>query len=141
MPKRGNKKSKGQCGGSAWVHPAHSFTAVGGPAAISNATLEVINQAPMFNPLSDNTIIPGPSGVVPSGLYLGAQSQGASNNNVPAGNVPQSGGAEKRSLLDIELPHLRDLCNALGFSCRNQKGDFLTKKQLVQKIQKIQQSQ
>jgi hypothetical protein len=75
MPKHNVYKQKG--GSSDFMHSFYSNTVVGGPAAISQATLAGINDAPMFNPLSDSATIPGvSSGIVPTGLYLGSVQSG-----------------------------------------------------------------
>lgn len=92
----------------------YAQTAQGGPSAISRATLSVIDQTPMFNALSPQTVIPGPSGIVPSGIAL-----------------MHTGGG---NLAGLTVPSLRDLCNSLGLSCKNQKGGFLTKTQMVQRL-------
>jgi hypothetical protein len=43
----------------------------GNNAVLSRVTLQYINQAPMFNPLQANTIIPtGTSGIIPTGIHL-----------------------------------------------------------------------
>jgi hypothetical protein len=70
-----SKEKKGcgcskQKGGSQYRQLFYAQTAVGGPAAISAATLSVIDQTPMFNPLQTDTVIPGPTGIIPTGLYL-----------------------------------------------------------------------
>lgn len=70
-----NKSSKEMTGGSSdWLHSFHADTIFGGPRALSQATLKYIDQAPMFNPLQANTVIPTlPSvGIVPNAAYLGA---------------------------------------------------------------------
>lgn len=57
--------------GSQYVGDFYAQTAVGGPRAISYATLQYIDNSPMFNPLADNTVMPTTtSGVIPTGLYL-----------------------------------------------------------------------
>lgn len=92
-------------------------TAVGGPAAISAATLQVINNTPMFNPFSQTTVIPGSSGIIPVGLSL------------------MSGGGT--ALSSMTIPELRSTCNDLGMSCKNQKGGYLNKCQMIKKIQNV----
>jgi hypothetical protein len=69
----GYKKSRTQRGGAAsdWVGSFYANTAIGGPAAISRATLEGIADAPMFNPLSSTATFPTNStGIIPTGTYL-----------------------------------------------------------------------
>lgn len=121
MPK--GKNSKGQKGGSssAYMHSFYSTTANGGPAAISQATLQGIGNAPMFNPLSASSVIPGnSSGIVPSGIYLAGM---------------QTGGAGGQSLESLSTPQLRDLCNANGMSCRTQNGGYEHRNTLIKKLQ------
>lgn len=57
-------------GGSAWMQNFYANQVIGGNRAISRATLSVINQTPMFRPLQSKTLIPGPNGIIPTGLYL-----------------------------------------------------------------------
>jgi len=121
-------KSKQQKGGSAgtWGSSFYANTAVGGPAAISRATLAHIDNALMFKPFSKTAVIPtGPStGIVPTGQYLaGMQLGGGKHQN-------QKGGLSKKT-----VPELRTLCNDNGISCRR-AGKYLAKAQLVQKLQK-----
>ena len=55
-------------GSSDYVQSFHAYAA--DPAQLSVFTLQNINRAPMFNPLSANTVIPtGTSGVIPTGAY------------------------------------------------------------------------
>jgi hypothetical protein len=77
----GNTSSHTQKGGdsSAYSSVFYAQGAVGGPAAISRATLSGINNAPMFNPFNQNASIPTlPStGIVPNGAYLMSMKGGA----------------------------------------------------------------
>ena len=85
----GGKKAKKQRGGAAsdWVGSFYANTAVGGPAAISRATLEGIADAPMFNPLSGTATFPTNStGIIPTGTYLAFASP----------TVAQVGGARRK---------------------------------------------
>lgn len=121
MPKKGVKQ---QGGASNWMHSFHASTAVGGPAAISKFTLQNINNAPMFKPMSPSAQIPtAPStGIVPNGRVL-AMSGG--------GKHKQTGGA----LQNKTVSQLRTLCNKNGLSCRNkQTGGFLPKASLISKL-------
>ncbi len=78
-------QSKQSGGSSSYVGLFYASGPVGGPGAISRATLSGINNAPMFNPLSATATIPTlPStGIIPNGAYL-------------AGNM--TGGGKKRRL-------------------------------------------
>lgn len=100
---------------------------------MTRAGLEVIDQAPMFNPLSENTVFPTDStGIVTSGLYL-ANTQDPSAGALPA----QMGGAlalSMASLNKMPVAALRTLCNRLGMSCMGTNGQFLAKPLLVTKI-------
>lgn len=109
-----NKQS--QKGGN-WMQSFHAQTAVGGPAAISHATLQHINSAPMFNPLTPNTTIPtGPStGIIPNGMYFA-----------------QMGGSNHLEQLPVQ--QLRSMCNQKGLSCKKPNGKYFTKKQLIRKL-------
>ena len=101
-------------GSSDFMHSFYSSTAVGGPAAISAATLKGIGNAPMFNPLSATATVPGSStGIVPTGLYLASQAGGAAG---------------------ASTEQLRDLCNENGISCRGQKGGFLYRATLLKML-------
>lgn len=113
MPKCNKQKG----GSSAFMNSFYSNTAVGGPAAISKATLAGINDAPMFNPLSHSATVPGNStGIIPSGLYLA---------------VSQTGGA----VLDkMSTPELRSTCNKCGISCRGQKGGYKRRDTMIKQI-------
>lgn len=64
------KKNRQQRGAGSTDY-AQSFYAYGvDPAQLSRFTLNHINDAPMFNPLQTNTIIPtGTSGIIPTGAY------------------------------------------------------------------------
>jgi hypothetical protein len=115
---------KNQEGGSSdYMHSFYSSTALGGAAAISQATLAGINQAPMFNPLSGTAAIPGTStGIIPSGLYLAST---------------QSGGGCKqhaKQLGGMSTEQLRDQCNENGISCRGEKGGYKHRSTLIQQL-------
>ena len=113
-----------KAGSSDFMHSFHANTVIGGPAAISQATLAGINQAPMFNPLSHTATIPGPTGIVPSGIYL-ATSQFGGN----AKRMNQFGGWSKEEL--------RETCNNNGISCRGENGGFKHKATLVKQLKKL----
>lgn len=124
-------KSRQQKGGSAgtWGASFYANTAVGGPAAITKATLAHIDNAVMFKPFANGAVIPtGPStGIIPTGQYLAG---------MPPAHIPQSGGGKVRGGLSGKtVPELRDLCNSNGLSCKR-GGKFLTKTQMVQKLQR-----
>lgn len=130
-----NKRKQRGGASSDFVHSFYANTAVGGPAAMTRAGLQVIDQAPMFNPLSDNTVFPTDStGIVASGLYL-ANTPDASAGALPFGG--QMGGApvlNKTALSKLSVAKLRTLCNRLGMSCAGKNGEFLPKVVLVAKI-------
>lgn len=137
MP-RNQRQRKGQRGGSDFMHSFYSKAAVGGPAAISKATLAGIKNAPMFNPLSASATIPGNStGIVPSGLYLASQTGGDCGCQ-QGGCGCQSGGncGRKHSGLDkLPTEQLRDKCNQNGISCRGQKGGYKHRNTLIKELQ------
>jgi hypothetical protein len=114
---------KQQKGGSQFKQMFHAQTVVGGPAAYTKAGLEVLKQTPMFNPLSPKTVIPGPSGIVPSGLYLGSAQKGG---GCPAPVLKQLGG--------MPTEQLRDVCNANDISCRTKKGGFKHRTTLIKQL-------
>src|SRR5437899_9531934 len=65
------------------------------PAELSRFTLRYINQAPMFNPLQTNTIIPtGTSGIIPTGAYYDAIAPLTVQNSIgpPVAQYGQLGG-------------------------------------------------
>ncbi len=112
-----------QIGGiSDFLHFNYARTAVGGPAAISNATLAVIENTPMFNPFQNNTVIPGSSGIVPSGSYIAIGGDGSS----PKGKFLNLG--------KMKAANLRSLCNELKMTCRLPNGRYLPKSILITKI-------
>lgn len=138
-------RSKQQKGGSAgtWGTSFYANTAVGGPAAISRATLAHIDNALMFKPFAKSAVVPtGPStGIIPTGQYLAG---------MPPAHVGQTGGGgkkrggqragqqragQKAGLAAKTVPELRTICNENGLSCKR-GGKYLTKPQLVQKLQK-----
>lgn len=107
--------SRSQEGGSDFMHSFYSSTAMGGPAAISAATLQGIGNSPMFNPLSATATIPGIStGIIPSGIFLA-----------------QSGGD---ALDEVSTEGLRGICNGKGLSCRGPKGGYLQRNTLLKMI-------
>lgn len=111
MPRRNNQKG----GGSDFAHSFYANTAIGGPAAISRATLQNIAKAPVFNPLSTNTVIPTiATGITPVGQYFA-----------------QSGGGQ---LSKLTVPELRTMCNEAGMSCRDSDGNFLPKRDLIEML-------
>lgn len=120
------KNYRQQRGGSAYMQNFYANTVVGGPAAISQATLQGINNAPMFNPLSTTATVPGNStGIVPSGLFL----SGLQPLNETVG-VSQSGGSPSQ----ISTAQLRTECNANGISCYTKSGNFKSRKTLLNQL-------
>lgn len=110
-----------QSGGqSLWMTSFYAQGVEGGNAALSRATLAGIDQSPMFNPLSDSArIATMPStGIVPTGAYLA---------NMPADRVPEK----------MSTPKLRKELNCKGHTCRNQKGGFLSRSELVDKLRSL----
>jgi len=125
MPKCNAYKQKG--GSSDFMHSFYSNTAVGGPAAISQATLAGINNAPMFNPLSSSATVPGVStGIVPTGLYLASAQSGGGY-----GCSGQQGGKQRGG---ISTKKLRDTCNANGISCRTQNGGYKHRSTMIKQL-------
>ena len=58
-------------GGSDFSQLFYAQTVQGGPAALSQHTLDNIDKSPMFNPLEADTVFPtGTTGVLPNGLYF-----------------------------------------------------------------------
>jgi hypothetical protein len=105
-------------GSSDFMHAFYSATALGGPAAISAATLQGINAAPMFNPLSALAVIPTMStGIVPTAMYLA-----------------QLGGSQGS---EVDTVQLRDACNKNGISCRGKNGNFLQNSTLFKKLRSL----
>jgi hypothetical protein len=94
--KCGNR-CKTQSGGASsdYSHSFHSQFA--DPAQLSMYTLKYINQAPMFNPLSQNTVIPtGTSGIIPTGAYYDAVSL-SSAKNMTGPVTGQYGGGKRKN--------------------------------------------
>lgn len=139
MPTHRNKaQQKG--GSSDFMHSFYANTAVGGPAAISQATLAGIDQSPMFNPLSATATIPGNStGIVPSGLYLSsaAGQTGGSCGQRQHGGCGCSGGARRQhggALDSLTTAELRTECNNNGISCRTQNGGYKTRSTMIRQL-------
>lgn len=87
-------KQKG-AGSSDYVQLFHAYGA--DPAQLSRFTLSNIDKAPMFHPLSANTIIPtGTSGIIPTGSYYDAIAPSHLQNSLgpPTPGVVQMGGAK-----------------------------------------------
>jgi hypothetical protein len=87
-----------QLGGSSdYISTFYAAGAVGGPAAVSRATLRGIDNAPMFNPLSAKAVIPTlpATGIVPSGLYF---------SSMTGGSPFQMGGAEEVEMKSPPAP-------------------------------------
>jgi hypothetical protein len=82
-------------GGSAWMQNFYANQVVGGNREISEATLQVINQTPMFRPLQSKTVIPGPNGIIPTGLYLAGYTDPVNTDAspVPPDTMGMRGGA------------------------------------------------
>ncbi len=112
-------------GGSAYMQNFYASTAVGGPAAISHATLQGINNAPMFHPLSSTAVVPGTSsGIVPTGLYLaGLQPLSGAESSV----IQSGGGAPTTAQLRTE-------CNAQGISCYTKGGNPKPRRTLLKEL-------
>jgi len=88
-----NKNQKGS-GSSDYVQSFHAYGV--DPAQLSIFTKKNIDNAPMFNPLKANTIIPtGTSGVVPTGAYYNSITPSQVNNTVgpPTAQYEQLGGS------------------------------------------------
>ena len=121
-----SKKCIQQKGGSAYMQNFYANTALGGPAAISHATLQGINNAPMFNPLSSTAVVPGNStGIVPSGLYLAGLTPLSGSE---ATNVVQSGGGS--------TAQLRSRCNRKGISCYTNGGNLKSRQTMINQLNK-----
>ena len=96
-----NKKSttnrQHQRGGGSTDYAQSFYAPYADPAQLSRFTLQYINQAPMFNPLETNTIIPtGTSGVIPTGAYYDAIAPLTVQNSVgpPVAQYAQLGGGD-----------------------------------------------
>jgi hypothetical protein len=87
-------KNQRGAGSSDYVQSFHAYGV--DPAQLSRFTLSHINEAPMFNPLKANTMIPtGTSGVIPTGAYYNSISGSQLNNSLgPAtpGDIQTGGG-------------------------------------------------
>jgi hypothetical protein len=82
-------------GSSDFSQSFYAQTMKGGPAALSNYTLSRIENAPMFNPLSGNSVFPTPSsGVVPNGLYFAHGGNGDEGKSFTVGKC--SGTIQKK---------------------------------------------
>jgi hypothetical protein len=110
-------------GASDYMHSFYSRSVSGGPGPLTRATLDNINNAPMFHPLQANAVIPTlPStGIVPSEVYLANMTGGGRMRGARLTNNQQP-----------SLDQLRAACNKAGLSCRDRQGRFLPRNRLVQ---------
>ena len=108
-----------QGGSSDYASTFYAAGAVGGPAAVSRATLSGIDNAPMFNPLSAKAVIPTlpATGIVPSGLYFSSATGSATF---------QAGGAVAPKPLKLKLKTPSRPCKWRNLSCTNCTGNFRT---------------
>ena len=137
MANSGRNTKKQHGGSSDFMGLFYANTAVGGPAAISQATLQGINNAPMFNPLSTNSAVPGNStGIVPTGTYLATHTGGGSRRQrgsscCAGGSANQRGGAiirNKRQLQEIfgnNNPLVSVQVSVLGYAEGETTTDYL----------------
>jgi hypothetical protein len=92
------KKSKQhQKGGGSTDYAQLFYAPYADPAQLSRYTLKYIDQAPMFNPLETNTIIPtGTSGIIPTGAYYDAIAPLTLQNSIgpPVAQYAQLGGGD-----------------------------------------------
>lgn len=90
-----NRKQKMTGGGATdYAQSFHAYAT--SPAQLSKFTLNYINQSPMFNPLSTNTIIPtGTSGIIPTGAYYNSMASLNITNPIgpPTPGLIQMGGS------------------------------------------------
>lgn len=132
-----SSSKRNQKGGSSdWMHSFYAHTAIGNNAAITRAGLKTIDQSPMFNPLSANTVFPTEStGIVPTGLYL-AGAGPAPPTEMPMVSPQMGGGNAAVSWKGqtLTLTELKTLCNRLGASCKSASGEQLTRAQLIHRI-------
>jgi len=126
-------------GGSDFMHSFYSRGVSGGPGAITRATLDNINNAPMFNPLQETAVIPTlPStGIVPSEAYLATTAgPSTSTDNMTGGRFRRgfSSGYRSRSYYSSQPSDdkLREACNRAGLSCRDRFGRYLPRSQIIQ---------
>ena len=113
-------RSQSMQGGSAsdFLSSFYASSAVGGPAAISRATLSGLSNSPMFNPLSATSVIPtGSLGIIPSGTYLASI----------------GGGKSKKQ---PKVADLRKKCVAMGKPVCDSKGKLLSKEKLLKLVKR-----
>ncbi len=99
LPRKRNQKGGGASDYSGSFHSLYAD-----PAQLSKFTLKYINQAPMFNPLQTNTIIPtGTSGIIPTGAYYDAIAPLTIQNSIgpPVAQYAQLGGNSKKKAIYI----------------------------------------
>ncbi len=115
--------------------------AIGGPAAVSRATLKGIDNAPMFNPLSSKAVIPTlpATGIVPTGLYFASmtggspfQMGGADDEMMPPPApkaMPKDAVAESKMAapkVGLKLNKPGRPCQWKDLYCNNCNGDYKT---------------
>jgi hypothetical protein len=131
-----------QLGGSSdYMSTFYAAGAIGGPAAVSRATLQGIDNAPMFNPLSAKAVIPTlpATGIVPSGLYFssmtgGAFQMGGAEDEMVAPPAPKSmpkdavsaPKAAPKANLKLNLNKPSRPCQWKDLYCNNCNGDYKT---------------
>jgi len=108
--------------GSQYMGDFYAQTAVGGPRAISYATLKYIDNSPMFNPLATDTVFPTTStGIIPTGIYLA---------NAPNEKVKSEMHGGSRKLLEtVSQEKLLHLANKYNVS-----SEYLERDQLISAI-------
>lgn len=110
-------KNRKQKGGAASDYGSlfYANTAVGGPAAITKATLQYIDKAPMFHPLSKNVVIPtGTTGIIPDGLYLAQVGAGGEKKKRSVSPKPHV----VLSPHKMTVAQLRNYCHEHGISIK-----------------------
>ena len=132
-------------GGSDFMHSFYSRGVSGGPGAITRATLDNINNAPMFNPLQETAVIPTlPStGIVPSEAYLATATPATSTSTSTTATNMTGGGFRSSFAFGFTRGYnrqssqpsddkLRETCNRAGLSCRDMFGRYLSRSKIIQ---------
>lgn len=121
--KKGNQRAKRSQKGGGSSDFVGSFHAYGAdPAQLSRFTLNSINQAPMFNPLKLNTVIPtGTSGIIPTGSYYNAMAPVSFKNSLgpPTPGFAQMGGRKEGASKNPWIAHVREFADKHGISYGN----------------------
>jgi hypothetical protein len=113
---RSLKRTSRQRGGASTDYSALFYSQSMDPASLSRYTLQRINDAPVFNPLSANTRIPTPSlGPVATASYLASQAPARQSGGSPSKGKKRTTSASKTNPW---ITHVNNYAKIHGISYR-----------------------